>query len=134
MGDHGCKAKPPRGGQGEGSMRTQTSGGGGGDVRERSDGSGVCQKNGGCHRERGKPKDAERNEKRHLAVEVQEREDKRCSEKQGKGRRLSSTGVREQQHSAVMELFVYKLSMYSRGGISRLIRSMQKQPAPGLST
>ena len=54
--------------------------------------------------------------KRHLAVEVQEREDKRCSEKQGKGRRLSSTGVREQQHSAVIELFVYKLSMYSRGG------------------
>ena len=73
-------------------------------------------------------------EKRHLAVEVQEREDKRCSEKQGKGRRLSSTGVREQQHSAVMELFVYKLSMYSRGGISGLIRSMRKQPAPGLST
>ena len=95
----------------------------------------VCvRRNGGCHRERGKPRDAERNEKRHLAVEVQEREDKRCSEKQGKGRRLSSTGVREQQHSAVMELFVYKLSMYSRGGISGLIRSMQKQPAPGLST
>ena len=133
MGDHGCEANSPRGGQGEGSMRTQTSGGGG-DVRKRSDGSGVCQKNGGCHRERGKPKDAERNEERHLAVEVQEREDKRCSEKQGKGRRLSSTGVREQQHSAVMELFVYKLSMYSRGGISGLIRSMQKQPAPGLST
>ena len=95
----------------------------------------VCvRRNGGCHRERGKPRDAERNEKRHLAVEVQEREDKRCSEKQGKGRRLSSTGVREQQHSAVMGLFVYKLSMYSRGGISGLIRSMQKQPAPGLST
>ena len=73
-------------------------------------------------------------EKRHLAVEVQEREDKRCSEKQGKGRRLSSTGVREQQHSAVMELFVCKLSMYSRGGISGLIRSMQEQPAPGLGT
>ena len=115
-------------------MRTQTSGGSGGDVRGRSDGSGVCQKNGGCHRERGKPRDAGRNETRHLAVEVQEREDKRCSEKQGKGRRLSLTGVREQQYSAVMELFVYKLSMYSRGGISGLIRSMQKQPAPGLST
>ena len=64
--------------------------------------------------------------------------DKRCSEKQDKGRRLSLTGVREQQYSAVMGLFVYKLSMYSRGGIrggiSGLIRSMQKQPAPGLST
>ena len=78
---------------------------------------------------------AQRGKKKwHFAVEVQEREDKRCSEKQGKGRRLSSTGVREQQHSAVMGLFVCKLSMYSRGGISGLIRSMQKQPAPGLST
>ena len=97
----------------------------------------VCvRRNGDCHWERGKPRDAERNEekKRHLAVEVQEREDKRCSEKQGKGRRLSLTGVREQQYSAVMGLFVYKLSMYSRGGISGLIRSMQKQPALGLST
>ena len=89
---------------------------------------------GGCHRERGKPRDAGRNETRHLAVEVQEREDKRCSEKQGKGRRLSLTGVREQQYSAVMELVVYKLSMYSRGGISGLSRSMQEQPAPGLGT
>ena len=35
--------------------------------------------------QRGKPRDAERNEKRHLAVEVQGRWDKRCSEKQGKG-------------------------------------------------
>ena len=77
----------------------------------------VCVRgNGGCHRERGKPREAQRNEAWHLAVEVQEREDKRCSEKQGKGRRLSSTGVREQQHSAVMGLCVYKLSMYSRGG------------------
>ena len=88
---------------------------------------------GGRHRERGKPRDAGRNETRHLAVEVQERKDKRGSETQSKDRRLALTGVREQQHSAVMELFVYKLSMYSRGGISRLIRSMQKQPAPGLS-
>ena len=47
-------------------MRTQTSGGSGGDVRGRSDGSGVCQKNGGCHRERGKPRDAERNEKKGI--------------------------------------------------------------------
>ena len=62
---------------------------------------------------------AQRGKKRHLAVEVQEREDKRCSEKQGKGRRLSSTGVREQRYSAVMGLFVYKLSMYSRGGDKR---------------
>ena len=67
----------------------------------------------GRRAQRGKKKE------RHLAVEVQEREDKRCSEKQGKGRRLSSTGVREQQHSAVMGLFVYKLSMYSRGGDKR---------------
>ena len=89
--------------------------------------------NSGCHRERGKPRDAERNEKRQLAVEVQERQDKGFSEKQGEGRRLSSTGVREQQHSAVMGLFVYKLSMYFRGGISGLIRSIRKQPAPGLS-
>ena len=104
-------------------------------MREHSDGSGVCQKNGGCHRERGKPKDAERNEKRHLAVEVQEREDKRCSEKQGKGRRLSSTGVREQQYSAVMGLTCYiSCRCILGGGISGLIRSMQKQPAPGLST
>ena len=88
---------------------------------------------GGRHRERGKPRDAERNETRHLAVEVQERKDKRGSETQSKDRRLELTGAREQQHSAVMELFVYKLSMYSRGGISRLIRSMQNQPAPGLS-
>ena len=88
---------------------------------------------GGRHRERGKPRDAERNETRHLAVEVQERKDKRGSETQSKDRRLELTGAREQQHSAVMELFVYKLSMYSRGGISRLIRSIQKQPAPGLS-
>ena len=89
---------------------------------------------GGCHRELGKPRDAGSNETRHLTVEVQEREDKRCSEKQDKGRRLSLTGVREQQYSAVMELFVYKLSMYSRGGISGLIRSMQEQPALGLGT
>ena len=135
MGDHGCKANSPRGGQGEGSMCTQTSGGGG-DVRERSDGSGVCQEKRrlslGAREAEGRR--AQRGKKRHLAVEVQEREDKRCSEKQGKGRRLSSTGVREQRYSAVMGLFVYKLSMYSRGGISGLIRSMQKQPAPGLST
>ena len=115
-------------------MCTQTSGGGG-DVRERSDGSGVCQEKRrlslGAREAEGRR--AQR-EKRHLAVEVQEREDKRCSEKQGKGRRLSLTGVREQQYSAVMELFVYKLSMYSRGGISGLIRSMQEQPAPGLGT
>ena len=89
---------------------------------------------GGCHRERGKPRDAGRNETRHLAVEVQERKDKRGSETQSKDRRLALTGTREQQHSAVMELFVYKLSMYSRGGISGLIRSMQEQPAPGLGT
>ena len=58
-------------------MRTQTSGGSGGDVRGRSDGSGVChQKIGVYHRERGKPRDAGRNETRHLAVEVQERKDK----------------------------------------------------------
>ena len=95
----------------------------------------VCvRRNGDCHWERGKPRDAGCNETRHLAVEVQEREDKRCSEKQGKGRRLSSTGVREQRYSAVMGLFVYKLSMYSRGGIIGLIRSMQKKPTPGLST
>ena len=31
----------------------------------------VCVRgNSGCHRERGKPRDAERNEKRQLAVEV----------------------------------------------------------------
>ena len=89
---------------------------------------------GGRHRERGKPRDAGRNETRHLAVEVQERKDKRGSETQSKDRRLALTGVREQQYSAVMELVVYKLSMYSRGGISGLIRSMQEQPAPGLGT
>ena len=87
MGDHGCKANSPRGGQGEGSMCTQTSGGGG-DVRERSDGSGVCQEKRrlslGAREAEGRR--AQR-EKRHLAVEVQEREDKRCSEKQDKGRR-----------------------------------------------
>ena len=43
---------------------------------------------GGRHRERGKPRDAERNETRHLAVEVQERKDKRGSETQSKDRRL----------------------------------------------
>ena len=61
---------------------------------------------GGRHWERGKPRDAGRNETRHLAVEVQERKDERGSETQSKGRRLALTGVREQQHSAVMELFV----------------------------
>ena len=52
MGDHGCKANSPRGGQGETAVVIGSE---------------------------GKPRDAERNEERHLAVEVQEREDKRLS-------------------------------------------------------
>ena len=77
-GDHGWKVNSLRGGQV------------------------VCVRgNSGCHQERGKPRDAERNETRLLAVEVQERQDKGFSEKQGEGRRLSSTEVREQQHSIV---------------------------------
>ena len=67
MGDHGCKANSPRGGQGEGSMRTQTSGGGGGDVRERSDGSGVCQ------------------EKRRLSSGVREAEGRRAQREKALG-------------------------------------------------
>ena len=83
---------------------------------------------GGCHRERGKPRDAGRNETRHLAVEVQEREDKRCSEKQGKGRRLSLTGVREQQYSAVCLRMLVRMQTRTHD-IHLLASSPQQRPA-----
>ena len=43
-----------------------------------------------------------------------------------------STGSREQSGRVVTELFVHKVSMIVEKVCSRLVRSEQHQPAPGL--
>ena len=49
--------------------------------------------NRGCRRGHNKLRATVCNEERQLAVEVQEREDRKCSEKQDKSRRPSSIGL-----------------------------------------